>query len=81
MAHVKGLKCSRSNFWKLLRNPVYCGLFTLTSESEGHQLIKGIHESLITESLFYEVQNIINAKRKITNKTDEIKSTFDTDPN
>jgi site-specific DNA recombinase len=76
MAIDKGLKCSDSNFWKLIRNPVYCGLVRLSSESEGVQLIKGIHEPLISESLFAEVQNIINTKKKVTSKTDELKAAF-----
>lgn len=30
MACAKGLRCSRSGFWKLVRNPVYCGLIPLS---------------------------------------------------
>lgn len=76
MAAAKGLKCSRSNFWKLVRNPVYCGFVTLSSKSEGLQLIKAIHKPLISEALFSEVQNVIRTKRKIVGKADELKSTF-----
>jgi len=35
MANTKGLKCSKTNFWRLIRNPVYCGFLRLTSESGG----------------------------------------------
>jgi DNA invertase Pin-like site-specific DNA recombinase len=76
MAYDRGLKCSRSYFWKLIRNPVYCGLIPLSSNSEEQQMIKGTHEPLISEELFYEVQNIITTKRKNTSKTDELKTTF-----
>src|SRR5690606_2727295 len=66
MADSRGLKCSRSYFFRLIRNPAYCGLIPIKSESEEHYMVQGIHEPLISESLFYEVQNIINTKRKIT---------------
>lgn len=76
MAIAKGLKCSRSNFWQLLRNPVYCGFVSLPSEPEGRQLIKGLHQPLVSEELFYEVQDVICTKRKAKGKREELKSTF-----
>lgn len=76
MAWAKGLKCSPSYFVRLIRNPVYCGLIPLSSDSGEIQMIKGIHEPLVSEALFYEVQNIINSKRKLTCKTDELKTMF-----
>ncbi len=77
MANVKGLKCSRSNFWKLLHNPVYCGYVSFSSpELEERQLIKGVHEPIITEALYYEVQGIINTKRKIIYKSREANEMF-----
>jgi site-specific DNA recombinase len=76
MACAKGLKCSKSGFWKLIRNPIYCGLISVSSKEEPSQLIKAIHEALISESLFNEVQSIINTKRKITCKSDELSNTF-----
>lgn len=39
-------------------------------------MVKGSHEPLISESLFYEVQNIINTKRKVTSQRDDLKATF-----
>ena len=77
MANAKGLKCSRSHFWKLLRNPAYCGYVSLVSnESKEVQLIKGVHEALISETLFHEVQNIININRKIVGKRHETNEMF-----
>lgn len=77
MSNAKGLKCSKSRFWKLLRNPIYCGYVSLRStESDEIELIKGIHEALIPELLFYEVQNIINTKRKIVGNAHEINEMF-----
>ena len=76
MAYAKGFRCSSSNFSKLIRNPVYCGLISIKLDSLERQMIKGIHDPLISEALFYEVQDIINTKRKINSKTDELKATF-----
>jgi len=76
VADRKGLKCSRSYFFRLIRNPAYCGLIPIKSETAEHYLVKGIHEPLISEALFYEVQKIINTKRKITSKRDDLKATF-----
>lgn len=76
MANAKGLKCSKSNFWKFIRNPVYCGLIVLPSETEGNQIIKGIHIPLISETLFYEVQNIITTKRKISCEKQDLNAMF-----
>jgi DNA invertase Pin-like site-specific DNA recombinase len=76
MADSKGLKCSRSYFFRPIRNPAYCGLIPIKSESEEQYMVKGIHEPLISETLFYEVQHIINTKRKVAAKTDGLKATF-----
>jgi len=76
MANAKGLKCSKSNCWKFIRNPVYCGLIVLPSETEGNQIIKGIHIPLISETLFYEVQNIITTKRKISCEKQDLNAMF-----
>src|ERR1700676_3447097 len=76
MALIKGLKCSRSNFWRIIRSPVYCGFVKLSSEMDGAVLIKGIHEPIVSEALFYKGQSIVNTKKKVIGKTDELKETF-----
>lgn len=76
MSDDKGLKCSRSHFFRLIRNPVYCGLIPIKLDSHELHLIKGIHEPLISETLFYEVQGIITTRRKVTAKADHLKATF-----
>ena len=75
-ANEKGLICSRSQFYKIIRNPLYCGLISIKFNSNEEQIVKGTHEPLVSESLFYEVQSIINTKRKITGKADDLKATF-----
>ncbi|WP_443945764.1 recombinase family protein [Pedobacter sp. AW1-32] len=76
MVQARGLDCSRSYFAKLIRNPVYCGLVKIQTSSGEIQMIKGLHVPLISESLFFEVQNIINTNRKPSSKTEELKTTF-----
>lgn len=76
MADDKGLKCSRSHFFRIIRNPVYCGLIPIRFNSGEQNLVKATHDQLISETLFYEVQRIITTKRKITAKEDLLKATF-----
>ncbi|MFH6945086.1 recombinase family protein [Flavobacterium sp. FlaQc-50] len=76
IANNKGLLCSRSHFFRILHNPVYCGLIPVKLNSSEKQMIKGLHEPLITESLFHQVQSIINTKRKTTAKRDDLQSLF-----
>jgi len=66
-ANKKGLKCERSNFWNLIRNPIYCGKIVVSKfKDEETTLVQGQHEPLISESLFYEVQDILNGKKRHT---------------
>lgn len=76
MAEDKGLKCSRSYFYRIIRNPVYCGLIPIKFSSSEQDMVKGTHDPLISEALFYEVQEIITTKRVITAKEDLLKTTF-----
>jgi len=77
MVNAKGLQCSRSHFWKILHNPIYCGHISLfTKGIEERQWVKGIHQPLISEDLFNDVQNVINTKRKFASKTDESNQMF-----
>lgn len=75
-ANDKGLSCSRSHFFRILHNPVYCGLIPVKLNSSEEQMIKGLHEPLISESLFFQVQSVINTKRKTTAKRDDLQSLF-----
>jgi DNA invertase Pin-like site-specific DNA recombinase len=69
MACANGFQCGKTNFWKLIRNPMYCGIITLrASKIEELQFIKGDHQPLISESLFYEVQAFLNSRRRIKGK-------------
>jgi site-specific DNA recombinase len=77
MACLNGLQCSRNNFWKLLHNPVYCGLVTVPpTKTEGLQFVKAVHEPLISESLFKDVQLLLNSKRKHYSRREDLKYLF-----
>ncbi|MEB0263463.1 MULTISPECIES: recombinase family protein [unclassified Mucilaginibacter] len=65
MAKTQGLACERNNFWKIIRNPIYCGIIVVPPyEDEEIQFVKAQHEPIITEALFYEVQDVLNGNKK-----------------
>lgn len=62
----KGIKISRSNFSKLLRNPLYMGkIIVPKSDEEPMMIVDGIHDGLITEKLYLEVQQVLSENSKI----------------
>ena len=66
----KGYKISRNNMSLLLRNPIYIGKIILPAyENEKETLVEGIHESIISERQFYNVQNILQNRRRKQKKT------------
>ncbi|GAB3026866.1 recombinase family protein [Niabella terrae] len=66
MAKEKGLKCSKNNFWTAIRNPMYCGkIFIPKYKDEESQLVMGQHEPLISEALFYDVQDVLDGRKKV----------------
>lgn len=67
MCNQKGFKISRSRFYLLIRDPVYCGNISIPAyKNEEAIVVKGIHEPLISEELFDAVQDVLNGRvRKI----------------
>ena len=64
-ANKNGLGCSRSNFWRTVRNPVYCGkIFIPKYKDDEGRLVNGQHEPIISESLYYEVQDALDGKKR-----------------
>lgn len=64
-ANKRGLKCARNNFWNIIRNPVYCGKIVVSKfKDEESIIVQGQHEPLISESLFYAVQDVLNGKKR-----------------
>jgi site-specific DNA recombinase len=64
-ARSKGLEMGRKNFWKIVRNPVYCGkiLIPQFKDEEAHYVL-GQHEPLISESLFNEVIDVLDGRKR-----------------
>jgi site-specific DNA recombinase len=66
-ANKRGFAISRSYFWTMIRNPIYCGrIFIPAYKEEEAHYVKSVHETLISEELFYNVQDILNDKKRMT---------------
>ncbi|WP_184471312.1 recombinase family protein [Pedobacter sp. AK013] len=73
---VEGLKCCKNNFLVAMRNPVYCGkIFIPKYKDEQSALVPGIHQGLVSEQLFYKVQDIMDGRSKHGPKGAKISST------
>jgi site-specific DNA recombinase len=65
MVSKKGFKMSRNGFFYLVRNPVYIGKVLIPAyKEEPAQIVQGRHEPLINERLFYDVQDVLDGKKK-----------------
>jgi site-specific DNA recombinase len=66
LAREKGLsRGSKNNFWVAIRNPLYCGKIVIPKyKDEETQIVQGQHEPLISEALFYDVQDVLNGRKK-----------------
>jgi site-specific DNA recombinase len=69
-ARSKGLNCSKNNFWNALRNPAYIGKIVIPKlKDEESYTVDGLHDALIRPSVFYEVQDVLEGrKRKLKTK-------------
>ena len=62
-AKQKGLRVGKHAFWLAIRNPLYCGkIFVPKYKDEESQLVKGQHEALISEELYYTVQDVLDGR-------------------
>ena len=65
-----GFKCSLNNFWLMIRNPIYCGKIIVPAyEQENRYLVNGLHEKLISEGTFKQVQQVLNNHGKPQRRT------------
>ena len=65
MAKREGLSCSVNSFWRAIRNVGYCGKVIIPAyKNEETYLVKGLHEAIISESLFYDVQDVLTGRNK-----------------
>lgn len=64
-AKEAGLSCSLNRFFVAIRNPIYCGKLIIPKfKDEDEYFVNASHEPIISESLFYEVQDVLNGKVK-----------------
>jgi len=64
-AHAKGLKCGKTHFWTVIRHPVYCGkIFIPAFKDEPAKLVLGTHQPIVSEKLFYDVQDILDGRKR-----------------
>jgi len=65
MAREKGFKGTKSLFWFAIRNPVYCGKISIPKYKEEEAgLVKGSHKPIISEDLFYRVQDALDGRKR-----------------
>ena len=59
-----GFKCSKNQFTLLLRNPLYAGKILIPAwRDEPEELVDGLHEAIVSETLFQRVQQRFEADR------------------
>jgi site-specific DNA recombinase len=62
--YKKGLKSERSSFHVLLRNHAYIGRVCVPAfKGEPAYYTRAVHEPLVTEELYYQVQNILQERK------------------
>ncbi|QJD98436.1 recombinase family protein [Mucilaginibacter robiniae] len=67
VARQKGLKCGKNNFLIAIRNPVYYGMITIPKyKNEESYLVKGQHEPIISQSLYDDVQDALEGRKRKT---------------
>ena len=61
----QGIKCSKNNFYNLLKNPTYMGKILVPSyRDEPERIVDGQHQGIITEDQFYQIQKILAIRKK-----------------
>ncbi len=64
-ACTKGFTRAKSLFWFVLRNPVYCGrIFVPKFKDEDAMMVRAQHEPLISEALYYKVQDVLDGRSR-----------------
>ena len=76
MAKAKGFKGAKSLFWTCITNPVYCGkIFLEKNHDEEAQFIKAKHEPIISEELYYMVQDVLHGRKRNTYRLKVVSNT------
>ena len=70
---TKGMSLSKSAFWKILQNELYCGLIRVEAyKNEAEHFVKGLHEPIVSEELFRRVQDVVSNKRRVKAKPKKV---------
>ena len=73
----RGMACSKNNFNKIIRNPFYAGrLFVPGFKDETECFVKAAHEPIISEELFYKVQDVIKGSRPLNTTKNTCRAEF-----
>jgi DNA invertase Pin-like site-specific DNA recombinase/YHS domain-containing protein len=65
-ARSRGMKITRNSFWVCIRNPVYCGKIIVPADEHNEMyLADGKHSPIISEKLFWAVQDVLNGRKKV----------------
>ncbi len=68
----RGIMVRKSRFSVMLRNPIYIGKLKIpASEDEPCELVDGVHEGIVPEKVFYQIERLLNgnhSRKRITNK-------------
>ena len=65
-ANKLALKCTRMTFWRNIRYPMYCGKLVIKKhKDEDAYMVDAQHGGLISESLFYDVQEILSGRKPV----------------
>ncbi len=65
----KGVAISKSSFSRMVRNPVYIGKIRIPKfKDEPERIVEGIHEGIISENLFDEIQLVLSGRVKKQSK-------------
>ena len=73
----KGFKCSKQHFINILKNPFYMGKIRIDRwQDEEETVVEGLHEPLVSEEVFNEVQDIIRGKSKNSTKPKKLNDNF-----
>lgn len=61
----KNFKLKRSQFYAMLRNPLYMGMVRVpATKDEPEQLVKGLHAPIVPATIWNEVQYVLDGRRR-----------------
>ena len=66
LAKKKGITLTKSGFWIMLKNPLYCGkIYVPKYKDENSCFVTGQHDAIISEELFYKVQDVLEGRARV----------------